>query len=116
MRVWSSFPPIAAHTHNDTVVHFRHCRRANGSVWCERSFAENIRFLCKVWCAIPTKLRTHRCSFGVTARENQMQKTLPMKKTRVLIVGGGFGRLYAALEFEKRRYTVISKNTTNNTK
>ena len=26
-----------------------------------------------------------------------------MKKTRVLILGGGFGGLYAALEFEKRR-------------
>jgi NADH dehydrogenase FAD-containing subunit len=25
-----------------------------------------------------------------------------MKKTRVLILGGGFGGLYAALEFEKR--------------
>jgi NADH dehydrogenase len=36
-----------------------------------------------------------------------MQKTLPVKKTRVLIVGGGFGGLYAALEFEKRRYTDI---------
>src|SRR5262245_46470450 len=30
-----------------------------------------------------------------------------MKKTRVLIVGGGFGGLYAALEFEKRRFTDI---------
>ena len=30
-----------------------------------------------------------------------------MKKTRVLIVGGGFGGLYAALEFEKRRYADI---------
>ena len=30
-----------------------------------------------------------------------------MKKTRVLIVGGGFGDLYAALEFEKRRFTDI---------
>jgi NADH dehydrogenase len=30
-----------------------------------------------------------------------------MKKTRVLIVGGGFGGLYAALEFEKRRSTDI---------
>ena len=30
-----------------------------------------------------------------------------MKKTRVLIVGGGFGGLYAALEFEKRRCTDI---------
>jgi hypothetical protein len=39
--------------------------------------------------------------------KNQMQKTLPVKKTRVLIVGGGFGGLYAALEFEKRRYTDI---------
>ena len=27
----------------------------------------------------------------------------PMKKNRVLILGGGFGGLYAALEFEKRR-------------
>jgi NADH dehydrogenase len=27
----------------------------------------------------------------------------PMKKTRVLILGGGFGGLYAALEFERRR-------------
>ena len=26
-----------------------------------------------------------------------------MKKNRVLILGGGFGGLYAALEFEKRR-------------
>jgi NADH dehydrogenase FAD-containing subunit len=26
-----------------------------------------------------------------------------MQKTRVLILGGGFGGLYAALEFEKRR-------------
>jgi NADH dehydrogenase len=26
-----------------------------------------------------------------------------MEKTRVLILGGGFGGLYAALEFEKRR-------------
>jgi NADH dehydrogenase FAD-containing subunit len=26
-----------------------------------------------------------------------------MKKPRVLIVGGGFGGLYAALEFERRR-------------
>ena len=26
-----------------------------------------------------------------------------MKKTRVLILGGGFGGLYAALEFQKRR-------------
>jgi NADH dehydrogenase FAD-containing subunit len=26
-----------------------------------------------------------------------------MKETRVLILGGGFGGLYAALEFEKRR-------------
>src|SRR4029077_17047332 len=26
-----------------------------------------------------------------------------MNKTRVLILGGGFGGLYAALEFEKRR-------------
>src|SRR5499427_8502732 len=30
-----------------------------------------------------------------------------MKKTRVLIVGGGFGGLYAALEFEKQRYADI---------
>ena len=30
-----------------------------------------------------------------------------MKKTRVLIVGGGFGGLYAALEFEKLLYTDI---------
>jgi NADH dehydrogenase FAD-containing subunit len=30
-----------------------------------------------------------------------------MKKTRVVIVGGGFGGLYAALEFEKWRYTDI---------
>lgn len=30
-------------------------------------------------------------------------KRHPMKKTRVLILGGGFGGLYAALEFEKRR-------------
>jgi len=30
-----------------------------------------------------------------------------MKKTRVLIVGGGFGGLYAALEFEKLCYTDI---------
>src|SRR5215469_15955552 len=30
-----------------------------------------------------------------------------MKKTRVLIVGGGFGGLYAALEFERRRYADI---------
>src|SRR6516165_11779776 len=30
-----------------------------------------------------------------------------MKKTRVLIVGGGFGGLYAALEFEKRLYADI---------
>src|SRR5215813_4942153 len=30
-----------------------------------------------------------------------------MKKTRVLIVGGGFGGLYAAIEFEKRRYADI---------
>ena len=27
----------------------------------------------------------------------------PLKRTRVLILGGGFGGLYAALEFEKRR-------------
>ena len=27
----------------------------------------------------------------------------PTKKTRVLILGGGFGGLYAALEFERRR-------------
>ncbi|MEA3149012.1 MAG: hypothetical protein QOI53_4688, partial [Verrucomicrobiota bacterium] len=26
-----------------------------------------------------------------------------MKKTRVLIVGGGFGGVYTAIEFEKRR-------------
>jgi cation diffusion facilitator CzcD-associated flavoprotein CzcO len=26
-----------------------------------------------------------------------------MKKTRVLILGGGFGGVYTALEFEKRR-------------
>ena len=30
-----------------------------------------------------------------------------MKETRVLILGGGFGGLYAALEFEKRRFTGI---------
>src|ERR1700756_3548017 len=30
-----------------------------------------------------------------------------MKKTRVLILGGGFGGLYAALEFEKRRDSSI---------
>src|ERR1700737_4544620 len=30
-------------------------------------------------------------------------KIKSMKKTRVLILGGGFGGLYAALEFEKRR-------------
>jgi len=30
-----------------------------------------------------------------------------MKETRVLILGGGFGGLYAALEFEKRRYADI---------
>jgi NADH dehydrogenase FAD-containing subunit len=32
-----------------------------------------------------------------------------MKKTRFLILGGGFGGLYAALEFEKRR-DLISKS------
>jgi NADPH-dependent 2,4-dienoyl-CoA reductase/sulfur reductase-like enzyme len=30
-----------------------------------------------------------------------------MKKTRVLIFGGGFGGLYAAVEFEKRRHPDI---------
>jgi len=32
------------------------------------------------------------------------------KKTRVLILGGGFGDLYAALEFEKRLDVFFSKD------
>ena len=37
------------------------------------------------------------------ARENSEHKNqISMKKNRVLILGGGFGGLYAALEFEKR--------------
>src|ERR1700753_2485273 len=38
---------------------------------------------------------------GEKPRSNKHQNL--MKKTRVLILGGGFGGLYAALEFEKRR-------------
>src|SRR6516165_7986215 len=45
--------------------------------------------------------------FALTAREKSDAKDYSMKKTRVLIVGGGFGGLYAALEFEKRRFTDI---------
>ena len=36
-----------------------------------------------------------------------------MKKTRVLIVGGGFGGLYAALEFEKQHFTDIEVTLIN---
>src|SRR6516165_12359499 len=37
------------------------------------------------------------------ARKNSEHKIrYPMKKNRVLILGGGFGRLYDTLEFEKR--------------
>jgi NADH:ubiquinone reductase (H+-translocating) len=36
-------------------------------------------------------------------KEFRAKDQKPMKKNRVLILGGGFGGLYAALEFEKRR-------------
>ena len=41
--------------------------------------------------------------FNGTAGQNPDRKTSKsMKKTRVLILGGGFGGLYVAHEFEKR--------------
>ncbi|PYK22262.1 MAG: NAD(P)/FAD-dependent oxidoreductase, partial [Verrucomicrobia bacterium] len=35
------------------------------------------------------------------------------EKTRVLILGGGFGGLYAALEFEKRRHPQFEVTVVN---
>jgi NADPH-dependent 2,4-dienoyl-CoA reductase/sulfur reductase-like enzyme len=102
------------------VVHSQACRSVNGSLWSERPFVESSR-------CVQSALATQReklfesdffVRFAPRSRQNfvptdalqvsrlvknQMRKTLPMKKTRVLIVGGGFGGIYAALEFEKRR-------------
>jgi heterodisulfide reductase subunit A-like polyferredoxin len=62
-----------------------------------------IQILCKVWPAAPTKLHAHQCPSIARSEKNEVSINIKsMQKTRVLILGGGFGGLYAALEFEKR--------------